>query len=80
MFDMPVWSDVGIQTAQSETEAATNDTTEDVMEVVKDEIRDGYASDIHQAEDPREPHPISIHANNLPYLTSYGVLVQIPLP
>ena len=52
MFDMPVWSDVGIQTAQSETEAATNDTTEDAMEVVKDEIRDGYASDIHQAEDP----------------------------
>ena len=80
VFNIPVWSDVGIQTTQSETEAAVQDTTEDAMEVVKDVLRDGYATDVHQAEDPREPHSISIPPANLPFLTDYGVLVQIPLP
>ena len=84
MFNVSVWSDAGIQTTQSETESATKepteDTVEDAMEVVKDELQDVYLTDVHQAEDPREPHDICITGANLPYLTSYGVLVQIPLP
>ena len=50
------------------------------MEVVRLDLEDGYASDVHQAEDPREAHSISINASNLPKLCSPGILVQIPLP
>lgn len=80
MFDIRVWSDVEIQTEQPEIEAATEDIGKDAMEIVRGDLDDGYESDVHRAEDPREVHDICIHARNLPRLDSYGILVQIPLP